>query len=148
MSLTITFSATREVLVELKWMIFKKYAHTFDSKNSMTEVLKIDSSQIIWVQVLCQFFHLKEKIIKYMLSLLHHLLLSWSISSTEDPKWKNTINVHFKWPTNCSARRNHVLYLDYLVLSKVLTLIKTAAGTHLYSPMWICDLASHLRAGC
>lgn len=30
----------------------------------MAEVLKIDSSQIIWVQVLCQFFHLKEKIIK------------------------------------------------------------------------------------
>lgn len=30
----------------------------------MAEVLKIDSSQIIWVQVLCQLFHLKEKITK------------------------------------------------------------------------------------
>lgn len=64
--------------MELKWIIFKKNAHTFDSKNSMTEVLKIDSSQIIRVQVFCQFFHLKKKkkIIKYVLSLALHLLLS------------------------------------------------------------------------
>lgn len=55
------FSTTIETLVELKWIIFKKNAHTFDSKNSMTEVLKIDSSQIIRVQVFCQFFHLKKK---------------------------------------------------------------------------------------
>jgi len=107
MSLIITFSATRETFME--WIIFKKYAHTFDSKNSMTEVLKIYSSQIIWVQVLCQFFHLKEKIIKYVLSLTHHLWLSSSIPSTEDPKWKNTCNVHLNQPTNHSARRNHVI---------------------------------------
>lgn len=75
MSLIITFSAIRETLVELNRIIFKKHAHTFDSKNSMTEVLKIDSPQIIRVQVLCQFFHLKEKMIKYMLSLVYHLLL-------------------------------------------------------------------------
>lgn len=107
MSLIITFSATRETLVELKWIIFKKYTRTFDSKNSMTEVLKIDSSQIIWVQVLCQFFHLKEKIIKYVLSLVYHLLFSWSVFH-KDPKWKNTCDVHWNQPTNRSARTNHV----------------------------------------
>lgn len=64
LALIITFPATRETLVALKRVIFKKHAHTFDSKNSMAEVLKIDSSQIIWVQVLCQLFHLKEKITK------------------------------------------------------------------------------------
>lgn len=75
----------------------------------MTEVLEIDSSQIIWVQVLCQFFHLKEKIIKYVLSLVYYLVLSWSVPPTGVPKWKNTCNIHLNQPTNPSAKRNHDL---------------------------------------
>lgn len=33
---------------------------TFNSKYSVTEILEIDLSQIIWIQVFGKFFHLKK----------------------------------------------------------------------------------------
>lgn len=86
MPLIITSSAATEALVGLNWIALKKHAHTFDSKNSMAEVLKIDSSQIIGVQVLGQLFHLKGKTTGCMLSSVCQLLFRWCTASTEDPK--------------------------------------------------------------